>query len=332
MKFLRPRLWLRLLFRRQTLATALSGVSAVLLLALIALFEHPEGRPKPDVPIAPDPPLAVIPASHTGDAPTTLDLAPDVLRLQAAIQQAGTATTGREGLARSLALLTAGCNNLEEIPDYTSTFVRRERIDGVLKERESLSVKLRHKPFAIYLNWTEGPDAGRELIFAEGQNDGDMIVHPGGWKGRLLPPIKLNPHGSVAKSSARHPVTDLGLVAIGRRIIEKRTPDLKLSGGYRFTMDENSEFEGRPAYRCELVYDSASVSDFFRKAVYYIDRELLISVAVSHYAWPDAEGIPADRLDEETLVEDYLFTNLRFRVQLAEADFDATNEEYHFRR
>ena len=42
-------------------------------------------------------------------------------------------------------------------------------------------VKVRHEPFSIYLKWLSG-EVGREVLYVDGANDGEMFVRSGGWK------------------------------------------------------------------------------------------------------------------------------------------------------
>ena len=69
----------------------------------------------------------------------------------------------------------------------------------------------------------------------------------------------------------------------------------------------------------------------YRKSVIYIDRELSTVTRVDNYGWP-SENLPADRLDEETLLESYSYTDINLGTQLATADFSAANAEYGLRR
>jgi len=278
--------------------------------------------------------LTVTPASFTQTASLEEELSPfaPLSISEEEFASTGTATEGAEGLLRSLELMRIGCRHVNRIPDYSADFIRQERIDGVLKSPETIALKVRHHPFSIYLNWTEGEETGRELIYADGKNDNEMLFHAGGWKGRLLPPIKLNPRGSIAMRYARHPVTDLGLVGVGKKTIERREKEIEAGGPYRFQLDENSEYDGRPAIRCEIVFDRPNGNEIYRKAVWWIDRELLIPFAVINYGWPDDPSIAATDLDQETLLEDYAFTNVRLHCRLADLDFDSRNENYKFRR
>src|SRR5260221_10550891 len=89
----------------------------------------------------------------------------------------------RLALKLHVALLELGQQRLEHFPDYTATFIKQERVDGAdLQELQTIQLKIRHKPFGVYMKWLEGGDVGRELLFAEGQYDDKLQVRLGGRK------------------------------------------------------------------------------------------------------------------------------------------------------
>ena len=51
------------------------------------------------------------------------------------------------------ALGSRGAGRVEKIQDYSATVIKRERISGKLSEPEYLFIKIRHKPFSVYLKF-----------------------------------------------------------------------------------------------------------------------------------------------------------------------------------
>jgi hypothetical protein len=229
----------------------------------------------------------------------------------------------------SITLLETGLRRLKAVPGYTAEFSRQEIVGGALSEPETMQLKLRHAPFSVYLKWTEGRP-GQELLYVDGENDGEMIVRPGGWKGRVLGPLKINPNGQLAQSESRHPITEIGLARLAEQILDYRYREAAWVGGFACTEDE-AELDGRPCHRFTLFYDSPEVRPDYRKSVLYIDRELLVPTKVENYGWP-VEGVAAAKIDEETLVETYSYTNIDLGTELAVIDFSAANENYGLRR
>jgi Protein of unknown function (DUF1571) len=105
-------------------------------------------------------------------------------------------------------LLQQGRERFARTPGYLATFVRRERIGSVLLDPVSMQIKVRHSPFSVYLKWLSD-DPGKELLYVEGTNDGQMLVRLGGFKGKILPAFNVDPLGSLAMSRSRYPVQNI---------------------------------------------------------------------------------------------------------------------------
>jgi hypothetical protein len=239
---------------------------------------------------------------------------------------------GRMALLLVVSLLENGAHKFSKKSSYTATLLKQERIHGELSEPQIIDLKLRHEPFSVYLKWHTG-DKGRELLFVEGQNDGKMIVHAGGLKGRLLPALKLDPHGSMALAEARYPVTRLGMLELARTIVEYRSQDITREKGVRCQVYDNQKFDDRECYYSIVEYDHPRFSPLYRKSIVFIDKELLMPICVKNFTW--AEGAAADDiegLDESTLIEFYSYSDIRPELQLADNDFDRNNEKYGFKR
>src|SRR5262249_11735785 len=128
----------------------------------------------------------------------------------------------RVALQLHVALLDLGKHRIEDFPDYTATFLKQERVDGVLRDLETIQLKLRHKPFSVYMKWLEGGDEGRQVLFVEGQNDDKLQVRLGGIKSRL-PVVKLKPTDSLAMQESRHPITEMGLLELTSQVHKFRS-------------------------------------------------------------------------------------------------------------
>lgn len=243
----------------------------------------------------------------------------------------GLALEGREALTRNLEFLQQAFQKLSRVSDYTAMMFTQERVGGEMNPPHIMHVKLRHEPFSIYMKWLAGEDKGRELLYVAGQNDGHMLVKLGGLKGRLLPAVKVDPHGALALSKSRHAITEAGLLNLVRTLIEHRRKDLQGESVAACRMTDGHEFDGRPCYRFVLEFASPAVSETYRKSVQFFDRELLIPVCIRNYGWPKREGLAAERLDEATLLEHYAYSDIRLNQQLADRDFDRTNAKYAFR-
>lgn len=235
-----------------------------------------------------------------------------------------------QGLKLKMALLEKGRTFLESIPDYTAQFVKQELVHGELLEEQSINFKCRHRPFSVYLKWETG-DEGREVLFTEGQNEDEMIVHGGGWKARL-PALSISPTSSLALKESRYPITNAGLLELAKTMIRVQEEDMKIGSVSRCEKLADQEFDGRPCETFLVEYRDAKISPTYRKTITLLDKEWHVPVYARNFGWAN-EGSTAtgEQLDEETLIEYYTYADIHFRQQLAEVDFDRTNEDYRFK-
>ena len=239
---------------------------------------------------------------------------------------------GKAAMMLNLLLLEKGYAQFSKFSDYTATFFKRERVDGILGDGQIVNIKVRHEPFSIYMKWVVG-DRGREVLYVDGENDGKLLVKKGGFAGRLLGALKLDPDGSLAMKESRHPVTRAGLLNLVGELIKHRRKEVLLKEGFKCVMLDNQEVNQRPCYGFVLEFDDRTVSRIYRKSVLYLDKELLVPLHLQNYTWPEKEGeIDAQNLDAETIIEHYTFSNIKLNQNLADPDFDRTNENYSLRR
>jgi Protein of unknown function (DUF1571) len=98
-----------------------------------------------------------------------------------------------------------------EVKGYRCTFVKQERLGGKLQRTEVVDVSFRDDPFSVVFDWREGAKLAAKLLYVKGQNDGQMLVRPGGWRGALVSTVSRDPVGADAKESSRYPITDFGM-------------------------------------------------------------------------------------------------------------------------
>ena len=191
-------------------------------------------------------------------------------------------------------------------------------------------MKCRHKPFSVYLEWLSG-DVGREVIFVEGANQGNMIAHDGGWKARI-PAFSLSPDCKLAMRDSRYPVTSAGLLGLIETMLGVHEDDLRRGNVASCELESGRMFEGRPAFMFTTKYKSRAQSNQYRKSITLIDQEWNIPCHTRHFQWADTMEIVDDNaLDDATLIESYSFTNIQFEYRMTDRDFDRANPEYHFR-
>ena len=220
-------------------------------------------------------------------------------------------TPTEEALERTIVTIRAARGRLADVPAYTAVFRKQEVIDGRLRDPQAMEVTLRHEPFAVHLRWIEG-HPGRQMVYEADKHDGRMLVDPGGWRARLTGTLKLPIDGALALSEARRPVTKLGLAQMAETVLRHRLAERAASDTVTCTLsDEGDRVDGRPCLRNVVIRRDRETGGAFRKSVVLIDAQYGLPVAVRTYGWP-VEEIPADELDEATLIERYDYTAIDF--------------------
>jgi hypothetical protein len=232
-------------------------------------------------------------------------------------------------LKAKVARLEKGRAFLHKMPDYTAQFTKQELVGEELLEEQTIYLKCRHQPFSVYLRWLSG-DEGREVIYVDGENDGQMIVHAGGWKARL-PALTISPDSSLAMAESRYPVTKAGILGIVDQILSVHAEDMKQQTFAKCEQLDDQMFEERKCATYVIEYKDETLSPTYRKSVVLIDHEWNVPLYVRNFGWPVKGQVIDGDLDEATLIEFYTFTEVEFHGKLVATDFDRANEEYRFR-
>ena len=235
---------------------------------------------------------------------------------------------GRDALSAAVLLLETGRDRLSRQNSYAATFNRQESIAGELRDEERIEIKIRHVPFGVYMKWLTG-DAGREAMYNAGERDGNMLIRLGGFKGRILPALKIDPYGTRAMKSSRHPITECGLLELSNLLVNFRRSDLAEDKLIDCELQSHSTCDNRDAYFMRLEYGDRRESDVYRRTDLHIDRELLLPVCIFNYTWP-TDGVTTT--EDDTLIEYYHFTDLVLNEDLPAIHFDSSNPAYRFGR
>ncbi len=215
----------------------------------------------------------------------------------------------------------ANLPRIEAIRDYTCVLVKRERIAEKLRPYEYLFLKVRHRPFSVYV-YTLAPIKGREIIYVEGRNHGRLWAHESGPRRLIIGTISLDPRGPRAMKGQKYPITEVGILNLTRRLLEVgrqelRCPDIQVK------TYAQARLNGRPCLVLEFVHPRATNHRFYMARV-FVDREWNLPVRYESYGPPAAPG------EKPRLLEEYTYTNLRLNVGLTDEDFDIRNPNYRF--
>jgi len=222
-----------------------------------------------------------------------------------------------------------------DIQDYTCTLVKRERINGRLRDHEYLFLKLRHEvvkegrvvaPFAIYLRYLAPAEvAKREVLYVHGKYNGTLIVRRGGRRFAHTT-VAVDPNSEVAKQQSRYPITELGVKNLVKRLLEVGEEELGYDEPCDVRYFANSTINGRTCDAVEFRHPVRRDEYRFHIARVFIDHQHQLPIRYESYDWPEEEG------GEPRLLEEYTYLDLKINVGLTDWDFDHRNEDYLFRK
>jgi hypothetical protein len=217
------------------------------------------------------------------------------------------------------------------VVDYTAVMLKRERIGGKLGEENRIALKIINSrssdtqkdiPLQVYLRF-ESPSSvrGREVIWVDGKNDGNMIAHEAGMFNLMS--VTLPPDGSLAMLGNKYPITGIGMGNLYKKLIEKGERDRRL-GDCEVTIRENERFDDRNVVFIEVKHPSKKAEFDFHIARIYLDTQRHLPLRYESYLWPVQPG------EEPPLEEQYTYQEIQLNVGLAEIDFDSKNPKYQF--
>jgi len=213
----------------------------------------------------------------------------------------------------------------ENVKDYTCTLVKRERINGTLLEHEFMTCKIRHpqpgdNPFSVYLGFVKPASMkGREVLFT-----GDsMTAHEGGFKGKFLPTVTLDPNSALAMRNQRYPITEIGLRTLTERLIEKGERD-RAVGPCKVRILKGAKVRDRVCTCIEVKHDDRKPEFDFHVARIFVDDELQLPIRYEAFEWPTRPG------GKMELIEEYTYMDVKLNVGLTDEDFNSKNPRYNF--
>lgn len=228
-------------------------------------------------------------------------------------------------LRRAVELASASLAQVSRLNDYAFTFVKRERFEGKLCDYEAMFMKLRARPYSVYVH-TLGPvqPKGQEAIYVEGKNDNKAFVHMVGFRHRLIGTLALDPLGSEMMAGNKYPLTSAGFGKLLEKILkmygqESAFPETQVQ---IFT---GAKVDGRSCTCVQVTHPVRRPEFFFSMTRIFYDDELNVPIRWEAYDWPQHPG------GEPLLSEEYTFRDVRLNVGLTDRDFDVENEQYGYK-
>ena len=259
-------------------------------------------------------------------------------------------------------LLHAMADAVEGVSDYTMTLISQEWSGDGMAPPETLLTKWA-RPFKVYYKRLSAPHLGREILFAQGWNNGKLKVSVRAWPINIG--VNVNPHGELAMADAKHPIDESSLIYLvgmvldnyrraeqrGEAMAEDRGPETVLGRDCRrlriFTSQSSTTYT---LVRGETLWDVEKRFEAAMAPLLHANRELGWTtpgdakpgqtIRVPRYyaaridLWiDDALSLPlvAEIYDEHgAMFERFEHRDLRVNVGLGPQDFSPANPSYKF--
>ncbi|MEZ6039022.1 MAG: DUF1571 domain-containing protein [Planctomycetaceae bacterium] len=203
---------------------------------------------------------------------------------------------------------------------YEATFTKRE-IVGKSLIAQQMRMKVRHEPFSVYM-YFENPSEGREVIYVEGRNNNNLLVHETGLAG-LIGTLELSPTGSQVMAENRYPITKAGIANMVEAVVNQWEEEKK----YGETEVKYFKDAKVAEFTCRVIEGSHPQPrrQFpFHVTRLWIDEESGLAVRVQQLGFPTSPG------SKPPIIEDYIFSRIKPDVRLTDRDFDTRNPSYRF--
>ncbi|MEC8557680.1 MAG: DUF1571 domain-containing protein [Planctomycetota bacterium] len=213
-----------------------------------------------------------------------------------------------------------------EVQDYQGVLLARERVAGKLSEESRMQIKVRNPSeehgLSAYLKFESAASKGREVIWSEDHPGGMLVAHEEGLK-RILGTLELDPNGMLAMAGQKYPITDIGLIRLAEKLIEKGEKESQ-NPQAQVRIIENQMVGDRVCRMYQVTNPHKSDESGFHIAQVCIDVERNLPLRFASYLWPEEPG-QAPPLEEE-----YTYLHLELNPGLTDLDFDRKNPKYNF--
>lgn len=216
---------------------------------------------------------------------------------------------------------------ISAVDDYSCMFTKRELIETKLLQ-STMAMKFREKPFSVYLRFLDKTNEGREVIYVQGQNNNNLMVHEGGVKS-FIGTLNLPPTGRDAMADNRHPVTSIGLKLMINTIIKQWETEGKYDG-IKANFYANPKLEtGENCVAYEVIHELDKNSKPYKEFKFHITR-LYIDNDTGIAFGCQQLGYPSKHDKKPPVIEEYFYNQIKLNPKLTNMDFDPKNRDYKF--
>lgn len=213
----------------------------------------------------PTPALAAEPTPEPAPAPE----APELARAEPA-EEAAPATNLKT-------ILDDAHKRLETMSTYQVSITRVERVGSQVLPEEKALLSIRRNPKAVRLEWPEGTNKGREVIYSAAINDKVMHVNVAN-SAIPIPRMSLPVDSPLAMRNSRHSITEAGFDTIFNNLSKQVDSQGRPTGAEgRLTYKGLQQPEGAD-HPCHLIQRITPTKEVWRV---YLDPESLMPVVVT---------------------------------------------------
>lgn len=223
-------------------------------------------------------------------------------------------------LAPALRMAREADATFQKIEDYTATF-HKDEVVGKRRIRQEMLIKVREDTFSVYLKFLK-PDAGREVLYVDGKNDGNLLTHGTGL-GAVVGTLELDPKGRLAMEDSRYPVTIIGMRKMVQKVIAQWQSELTLSG-VKVNFYPNAKIGSLECRVVQTTHAKEQPGAKFHMTRLYVARSTGLPVRIEQFAFPSKTGA------KPIMLEQYTYLDIKTNAGLKSIDFDTRNPKYDY--
>lgn len=230
-------------------------------------------------------------------------------------------------LTHAIAIAKKAKEQAAKLKDYEGTLTKKELIGNQLVT-QVMQIRVRREPFSVYLKYA-APNEGREVIFDQGQDAQNLLVHEGAGLKSLAGTLTLPIRDPRVMAEARHPVSDLGLERLAELVIQQWEYESKY-GEFNVSYHPEAKF-GQILCEAIVVTHPRPRKQFpYHETRLFIEKQSGLPLRVQNFGFPHP-ATAEKPTSEIPLVEDYAYTGLKTNLGLRPLDFSRTNPDYRFK-
>lgn len=209
---------------------------------------------------------------------------------------------------------------VSRLEGYEATFIKNELIGRQMLSSQC-TVKVRHNPFSVYMKYVT-PHEGREVIYVDGQNNGNMLAHETGFAS-LIGTVTVAPTDRRALDENRYPITSFGMKNMAHGVLVALLGDKTGEGG-TVNLFPKAKIGDVACRAIEMSYAKPAPGRMFQSCRLYLEATTSLPIRIQNYTFPQR------RNEAPQLVEDYFYTAVKTNVALVAQDFDVNNPRYNY--